>query len=237
MNRSLAQSISRNLAADLYVFDVAIAEAKSDLAFLTAMGLDEGQRKQLKKLLEQMKAKRADRAVLQWKLKKAIAGNASYLTASDLQKLRSFLKESIKISEGWRVHIRENRKSMFPEWKEYRKQYKKIVKLIQQDEGNQRKLRQMIVVEGIISRGRLAVGSSVKIIAKPLYDSSLQYEHPEYKHTGYTAGMDAQMGKIGTVKQVKQWRAGGPDLYQVEIAENEYHFWWTKRQLLKMGVM
>ena len=235
MNRSIAQSISRNLSAALQADDMVIAEAKQYMAFLSVMpDASPAVAKGLRKADKHLRGRRDARAVLQWKLKKYIAGNASYLTAADLQSLRSFLKESIHINEQYRKDVKAAR-GEFATWKEWKKQYDKVIDLMKQDERNQRALRQSIVREGVIARGRLVAGSAVKIIAEPMVGD--ENDHPEYKHTGYSSAMDFHMGKPGTVVAVRRWKKDGPELFLVQVAGMGHTFWWTKRQLLTLGVL
>lgn len=97
MNRSTAQSLSRNMAGALFALEAATQQCRNILSVMRVLGSPSVA--QVEKELKKLKAKRASLSVLQWKLKKAMMGNPSYITAADLNALRAFMKVSINLWE------------------------------------------------------------------------------------------------------------------------------------------
>lgn len=97
MNRSTAQSLSRNMAGALFALESATQQCRNILSVMRVLGSPAVT--QVEKELKKLKAKRASLSVLQWKLKKAMMGNPSYITAADLNALRAFMKVSINLWE------------------------------------------------------------------------------------------------------------------------------------------
>lgn len=144
MNRSIAQAISRNYSASLQALEAVIAEAKYIAKLMQTGGAPKGAVVEIYKAAKSMSDKRNKQAVIQWKLKKVMMGNPSYLTGDDLNSVRSFLKESINLWEENFAIAKANG---------FYKEAKQIRRNILREANQQREVRKLIVAAGRALRG------------------------------------------------------------------------------------
>lgn len=137
MNRSTAQAISRNMSGALFALETENQRGRDILSVMRVLGSPAVD--QVKKELKKLKEKRASFSVLQWKLKKVMMGNPSYITADDLNALRAFMKVSINL---WEDVFQEKKAE-----KNY-KEAKLIRKAIIREGKLQREIRNLIIQYG-----------------------------------------------------------------------------------------
>lgn len=221
MKRSTAQSISRNLGYSLHALEHSIAHGKSLVRackpIMPELAAD------LQKTVKKQQGKRARQAVLQWKLKKVMAGNASYLTDNDLNALRAFQKSFINMVQDEIKVVKEVR--AFKAMRHGERVRNKAAQV-------QRELRQVVIQYGKDMRTRkddtapIQCGWTVRI--KPVHNWDAERDFP----AGCCDDMANHVGLEGKVIGSEYF--GKVLMHKVETTQDNGKvdwYWWSGKQL------
>lgn len=225
LNRSTAQAISAMLGNDLVVIKHVRQSMKELNKVIKGMGLKTPITAY--KHQQKIKAEESRKALLQWKLKRYMAGETQYITGDELNAVKSFMKNEINIYEELYAVSKDCR-----DYKDMKLIRQKILKLAD----IQRKVRQSAVEYGksIRKDSEFYVGQKVEITKSPTQEETkLNFVVNDEWPLGCTDEMIGMAGAKGVVVGIMKTGFGFMG-YQVQTAKGTNSWWWTAEQLKKI---
>lgn len=208
MSRAQIQAISKELSESLAALHDVVQEAKSHRSQMIQIVGKElieqlSPTADFKKSLQKLGKLRASQSLLQWKLRKYLAGNASYIGGADLNALRSFLKMVINMHDQARVSL----KAQASEKEDY-KNLKKITEKLKRLAEMQKAIRKMAIAEGKAIRDDKPVAHHSNVPKFSVGDRVVIVEVPDDEyHEDWPFGAVEEMchlkGKFGTVVDIE----------------------------------